>query len=127
LDWDGINGEPHWRRICENGFRLADATGVNRKIIKLFAYLHNARRLNDGRDLDHGSRVALFIRELAGSMLKLEPMELTLLIEVCRYHTDGRTTGDVTVMTCWDADRLDLGRVGIHPHPDYLCLHKRNT
>jgi uncharacterized protein len=27
----------------------------------------------------------------------------------------------VTVSTCWDADRLDLGRVGIEPHPDYLC------
>jgi uncharacterized protein len=27
----------------------------------------------------------------------------------------------VTVQTCWDADRLDLGRVGKHPHPRYLC------
>ena len=24
-------------------------------------------------------------------------------------------------MVCWDADRLDLARVGIDPHPDYLC------
>jgi uncharacterized protein len=29
--------------------------------------------------------------------------------------------GDVTVLTCWDADRLDLGRVGIRPDPTYLC------
>ena len=28
---------------------------------------------------------------------------------------------DITVQTCWDADRLDLGRVGIRPHPKYLC------
>jgi uncharacterized protein len=24
-------------------------------------------------------------------------------------------------MTCWDADRLDLGRVGIRPDPARLC------
>lgn len=28
---------------------------------------------------------------------------------------------DITVQTCWDADRLDLGRVGIRPDPDRLC------
>ena len=24
---------------------------------------------------------------------------------------------------CWDADRLDLGRVGKRPHPKYLSKH----
>jgi len=28
---------------------------------------------------------------------------------------------EVTVQTGWDADRLDLGRVGIVPRPDKLC------
>jgi uncharacterized protein len=28
---------------------------------------------------------------------------------------------DVTVMTCWDADRLDLGRVHMVPESQYLC------
>jgi uncharacterized protein len=27
----------------------------------------------------------------------------------------------VTIQTCWDSDRLDLGRVGIMPHPSLLC------
>ena len=27
----------------------------------------------------------------------------------------------MTIETCWDADRLDLGRVGITPHPSHLC------
>ena len=26
-----------------------------------------------------------------------------------------------TIQTCWDADRLDLGRVGITPDPSWLC------
>ena len=33
----------------------------------------------------------------------------------------GATTGDITVQTCWDADRLDLGRVGVYPEPARLC------
>jgi hypothetical protein len=32
----------------------------------------------------------------------------------------GGVDTDPTVQTCWDADRLDLGRVGIKPHPDFL-------
>ena len=36
-------------------------------------------------------------------------------------HTEGYLDGDITVQTCWDADRLDLGRVGIVPQPEKLC------
>lgn len=36
-------------------------------------------------------------------------------------RVEGQTLGDATVLTCWDADRLDLGRVGIRPHPHRLC------
>ena len=28
---------------------------------------------------------------------------------------------NVTLQACWDADRLDLGRVGITPLPHLLC------
>ncbi|MCB2041992.1 MAG: hypothetical protein KDH48_15080, partial [Rhodoferax sp.] len=45
-----------------------------------------------------------------------------LLQAACRGHSDGHRAGhDVTVLTCWDADRLDLGRVGIRPLPERLC------
>jgi uncharacterized protein len=46
---------------------------------------------------------------------------MDLLAHACRYHSDGRSLGDATVLTCWDADRLDLGRVGIAPRADRLC------
>ncbi|MFM7373822.1 MAG: hypothetical protein ACKO39_01545, partial [Chthoniobacterales bacterium] len=39
----------------------------------------------------------------------------------CRTHTDGLTEADPTIQACWDADRLDLGRVGITPHASRLC------
>ena len=30
------------------------------------------------------------------------------------------TTDDPTIGTCWDADRLDIGRVGIIPHERFM-------
>jgi uncharacterized protein len=35
-------------------------------------------------------------------------------------YTHGGTEGDITVQTCCDADRLDLGRVVV-PDPARLC------
>ncbi len=32
-----------------------------------------------------------------------------------------RGVGDLTIQSCWDADRLDLGRVGIVVRPARLC------
>jgi hypothetical protein len=39
----------------------------------------------------------------------------------CAGHTNEQMHPDITVQTCWDADRLDLGRVGIMPEPTRLC------
>jgi uncharacterized protein len=36
-------------------------------------------------------------------------------------HTHERTHPNVTIQTCLDSVRLDLGRVGIMPHPSRLC------
>jgi uncharacterized protein len=30
---------------------------------------------------------------------------------------------DATIQSCWDADRLDLGRVGIEPSKQYLSTY----
>ena len=39
-----------------------------------------------------------------------------------RFSSDSALTeADVTVQTCWDADRLDLGRVGTTSKAEYLC------
>jgi uncharacterized protein len=45
----------------------------------------------------------------------------THLMEAIRWHSHGRTEAHPTVQVCWDSDRLDLGRVGIIPDPQYLC------
>jgi uncharacterized protein len=53
-------------------------------------------------------------------LIYLDDTQFDLLFEACRLHADGLTTGERTLLTCRDADRLDLGRVGIVPSPRYL-------
>ena len=121
LHLDGIHGEAHWTRVRNCGLRLAERTGADPVVVELFALLHDSKRLNDGHDPQHGARAAQFAASLRGSLLDLPDSAFELLRFACEYHTDGLTEADVTVQTCWDADRLDLGRIGIRPDPRRLC------
>ena len=121
LPWAGDHGLVHWARVFENGLRLARETGANVEVVQLFALLHDSRRVNEATDPDHGPRAAEFARTLRGRLFDLPDHEFRLLHRACAGHTHERTHPDVTVQTCWDADRLDLGRVGITPDPSWLC------
>ena len=121
LPWDGDHGIAHWARVLENGLRLTEETGANVEVVRLFAVLHDSQRVSEATDPDHGSRAAEFARELRGLMFDLSDHEFRLLDRACAGHTHERTHPDITIQTCWDADRLDLGRVGITPHPSRLC------
>jgi uncharacterized protein len=121
LGLDGIHGVSHWKRVRDNGLRLAKLTGANPEVVELFAFLHDSKRLNDGVDPGHGGRAADFVKSLGSSFIALARADFGLLVFACEYHSDGLVEANVTVQTCWDADRLDLGRVGIRPDPQYLC------
>ena len=121
LDWMGIHGASHWARVRAIGLYMARVTGADPLVVELFAWLHDTQRLNDGHDPLHGDRSARYARSLQGEYFDLTARQLDLLQEACRHHSDGFTDGDITVRPCWDADRLDLGRVGITPDPERLC------
>lgn len=121
LDWQGIHGAPHWGRVLDNGLRLSERTGARADVVTLFAFIHDSRRQHDGTDSDHGYLAADFALELRGRCFEIDDMGMELLTEACRGHSDGLTEADVTIQTCWDADRLDLGRVGTRPAPRRLC------
>jgi uncharacterized protein len=116
----GLHGVVHWARVLENGLRIATANGADQEIVTLFALFHDARRVNEDRDDDHGLRGGELARSLRGKLVHLDDDRFELLFEACRLHTDGHTTGDRTLLACWDADRLDLGRVGMTPDPKRL-------
>ena len=79
------------------------------------------RRHDEYRDPFHGRRAARYAQSLRGTWFDLSDEEMDLLTEALKYYSDGHTEADLTVQVCWDADRLDLGRVGIKPAPHRLC------
>jgi uncharacterized protein len=122
LSWNGCHGVAHWARVRENGLRIAASTpGVNIQVVEFFAVFHDSRRQNEGWDQGHGQRGGELAKLLRGTLFEVTDEEFALLYNACRYHTDGKTEADPTVQACWDADRLDLARVGKMPNPKYLC------
>ena len=108
-------------RRALHGLAIAERTQASARVVELFAFLHDARRRDEWSDPAHGRRSAELVRELGSRVLRISDEEVDLLAYACHYHSDGRMEGDVTVQLCWDADRLDLGRVGIRPDPARLC------
>lgn len=123
LQWEGVHGFGHWERVRRNGLLLAENSGhgANTRVIELFAFLHDSCRRDEHGDPGHGARAAASLDGLLGDLPALSAEERDLLKYACRHHTDGWIEGELTVQICWDADRLDLGRVGYTIDPDRLC------
>lgn len=126
-----VHGELHWRTVGANGLWLAESVpAVDTQVVFLFALLHDTMRENDYTDPDHGRRAAAFAGELhAEELLGITSAQLELLQHACAEHADGTVSADATVGACWDADRLDLPRVGVTPRPDLFStdLARRGT
>ena len=127
-----VHGISHWDRVYRNGLLLLSYE-VNPVVVGLFAYLHDSCRENDSIDIKHGPRAAEFIETVRNKYLAdISDEEIELLKEACRLHTTTLKTGNPTIDACFDADRLDLWRVGIVPDPDRLATERgkaiaRNT
>ena len=124
-----IHGERHWRTVGANGLWLAGSVPeADTHVVLLFALLHDTMRLNDARDPEHGPRAAAFAVELhEEGLLAVTDVQLDLLHHACFEHADGTVSDDPTVGVCWDADRLDLPRVGITPRPDLFSTAAART
>lgn len=118
------HGLPHWDRVYRNG-QLLLTEGVNERVVQRFAYLHDALKEHEILDKEHGPRAAEWMVSIRDTLLKsLSDEEFYLLQEACRLHTSAERTGDPTIDACFDADRLDLGRVGITPLPSKMATEK---
>jgi len=120
LDWDGDHGIAHWERVRQNGLAIANGTRANTRIIELFAYLHDADRESEIGDPGHGMRSAELAFTLRGTLIRLADAEFEILYQACAHHNTKISSDDITMQICWDADRLDIGRVGIIPDPKYF-------
>jgi uncharacterized protein len=113
LPLDSMHGPAHWARVRYNGLLLAKSTGADTLVVELFAFLHDSQRENDGGDPEHGPRAAEFARQHCGELFHLNSRQLGMLMTACAGHTKDRHSSCITAQTCWDADRLDLGRPGV--------------
>ncbi len=96
---DGDHGPAHWARVRLHGMKV----GAKREA-----------------DLLHGARAAEFSASLNGRFFDLKTEQLDKLCHAIQNHSGGKVHSCATIQSCWDGDRLDLGRVGIKPHKDYL-------
>ena len=120
LDWQGIHGASHWARVLHHGKNIGQWRQADLLVVELFGFLHDSCRWSDGKYQLHGERAAEFAHDIHGDYFQLSDLQLDYLCYALRHHSGGEVSTNATIQTCWDADRLDLGRVGIVPSPLYL-------
>ena len=124
LNWWGHHGVRHWARVRRNGRIIAQhIEGVDTQVTDLFAVLHDAGRVDEYDDPGHGWRVMAYLRKLhSETRLGLNPEQFhTLLIAIERHSDPSATPYNATMAACWNADRLDIGRVGLTPSKRFMC------
>lgn len=117
-----LHGESHWLHVTQVGHELAEQTpDCDLAVIFLFGLLHDSKRVSDGRDPEHGERASKFACQLhQQDCLPLDNGQLDMLMFACHEHDNGKTSDDPTIGICWDADRLNLWRVGHVPKPKFM-------
>lgn len=117
-----IHGLAHWRQVEFNGLMLAKKTKADITVVRLFALFHDSKRESDGYDETHGSRGAEFAKKCRDEKLfEITDEQFEKLFHACTNHTTERRSGDPTIDTCYDADRLDLGRVDFKLNPEKMA------
>jgi uncharacterized protein len=121
LGTDSEHGPSHWLKVRRNGLYLADIHGADPEVIRLFAVFHDSCRENEYADPAYGPLGALLASQFRkAGHFDLDDTRMDLLVTACNIHNGGRPQTDPTLAVCLDADRLDLGRVGIIPDPILL-------
>ena len=116
------HGPFHWETVERNGLHLAAVIpDCDQIVVQAFGPLHDCRRTTDGADQEHGARAAEFARKLhRQGELPLTSDQMEKLTFACFHHDQGMTSADPTIGICWDADRMDLIRVGILPERKFF-------
>jgi len=116
----GQHGIKHWIRVWANAEYLSTIFHVDPTVPCWFAFLHDSQRFNEDKDEQHGYRASEFAHDNQ-KYIGLTRQQLGSLRVAMVRHSDGITVAGLETRICWDADRLDLGRVGIRPDPARLC------
>lgn len=115
-----IHGSNHWIDVEHHARPIASETGADETVCRLFAWFHDVARQSEGSDPQHGPRAAAWLESHRDELGQLTEAQWSTLRYVVRDYTKGRTSSNPTIGACWDADRLDLWRLGIEAKPELL-------
>jgi uncharacterized protein len=117
-----LHGPAHWKNVALTGNQLVRRDSrIDPLVVWLFSQLHDSQRISDQHDSEHGPRAAQAAQTLmAQGKIRIGRDQGQKLVDAISLHTAGKTATDVTIGACWDADRLNLWRVGIAPDVKYL-------
>lgn len=134
-----LHGLDHWWRVWKNALMLDSRDfSADMEVVSMFALFHDSMRLSDQDDPAHGMRGFRLWERYKAFDAHTEAIfshsQEELFFEACAEHNKGLRTTNPTIGVCWDADRLDLPRVGIWPDTQYmstqngigLCINRIN-
>lgn len=129
LDVSSDHGLPHWRRVHALGDHLSKFVECDADVVALFSLGHDSQRMDESDDPLHGIRAATYAQSLQKQgRINISSEQLKQLMYACEHHSDPYAmSDDVTIRVCWDADRLDLYRVGIEPEDSLLYTQAAKT
>lgn len=118
------HGPRHWRDVARVGLEIVKFTGISDELanyVFAFAAIHDTQRHNEFHDPEHGERAAVVMRRLTPPNSCFAGILEDRLDFALRHHDKGEIeTEDELIGTCWDSDRLTIGRVGITPSVEYM-------
>lgn len=122
---DSDHGPEHWGQVERNVVSLCKETPeADLMVCRLFAIFHDCKRMNENDDPEHGVRASKLLKSIRSKWPSwVEPLtdeQFDKLTYACNEHNSGKTSDDPTIGVCWDADRLDIIRVGIIPEQKYF-------
>jgi len=132
LNLYGAHGIEHWESVYHNTQRLANAYSITSDVFIFFALLHDCKREDEDEDFEHGKRAAFAIKSYQeAGLIPLSPDDQARLVYACANHTKADKTDplyqDLVVQICLDADKLDIGRVGIIPEGSHFLTEVGKT
>lgn len=125
LNLYGAHGIEHWESVYANTLILSGVYGVDSEVFMLFALLHDSQRLDEDDDLEHGIRAAHKVQSyLEEGRIILDTKDQKRLLYACANHTKANKSDllykNLIVQICLDADKLDIGRVGVIPEKSHF-------
>jgi hypothetical protein len=97
-----IHGPEHWHSVAVAALHLlAAGEPADRPLVFVFALLHDARRLDDGADPEHGPRAAELLHRLRErGLLDMPDLRAAHLDEALRAHARGEVSKNPTIALC---------------------------